>query len=44
MEEGDYPGLVATKLDTTVGKLNSANSATKGYSSFYVGLVINVPC
>jgi LysM repeat protein len=42
--EGDYPGLVATKLDTTVGKLNSANSATKGYSSFYVGLVINVPC
>ncbi len=44
VEEGDYPGLVATKLDTTVGKLNSANSATKGYSSFYVGLVINVPC
>jgi hypothetical protein len=42
--EGDYPGLVATTLDTTVGKLNSANSATKGYSSFYVGLVINVPC
>jgi LysM repeat protein len=44
IEEGDYPGLVATKLDTTVGKLNSANSATQGYSSFYVGLVINVPC
>ncbi len=44
VEEGYYPGLVATKLDTTVGKLNSANSATKGYSSFYVGLVINVPC
>ncbi|MCX6523034.1 MAG: LysM peptidoglycan-binding domain-containing protein [Actinobacteria bacterium] len=42
--EGDYPGLVATKLDTTVGKLNAANSATNGYSSFYVGLVINVPC
>jgi LysM repeat protein len=44
VEEGDYPGLVATKLDTTVGKLNSANSGTRGYSSFYVGLVINVPC
>ncbi len=44
VEEGDYPGLVATKLDTTVGKLNGANQATKGYSSFYVGLVINVPC
>ena len=44
VEEGDYPGLVATKIDTTVGKLNAANAATKGYSSFYVGLVINVPC
>lgn len=44
IEEGDYPGLVATKLDTTVGKLNAANAGTNGYSSFYVGLVINVPC
>ncbi len=42
--EGDYPGLVATKLDTTVGKLNAANQGTKGYSSFYVSLVIKVPC
>jgi LysM repeat protein len=42
--EGDYPGLVATKLDTTVGKLATANAGTSGYSSFYIGLVINVPC
>jgi LysM repeat protein len=42
--DGDYPGLVATKLDTTVAKLSAANTTTKGYSSFYVGLVINVPC
>lgn len=44
IEAGDYPGLVATKLDTTVAKLDAVNSATSGYSSFYVGLVIKVPC
>ncbi len=42
--EGDYPALVATKLDTTIDKLASANEDTRGYSSFYVGLAINVPC
>ncbi len=42
--EGDYPALVATKLDTTIDKLSSANEDTRGYSSFYVGLAINVPC
>ena len=42
--EGDYPGLVAGRLDTTVAKLASANAGTSGYSSFRVGLVINVPC
>lgn len=42
--DGDYPGLVATKLNTTVAKLSAANTTTKGYGSFYVGLVINVPC
>lgn len=42
--EGDYPVLVATKLDTTVDKLASANDDTKGYDAFYVGLTINVPC
>jgi LysM repeat protein len=42
--EGDYPGLVAGKVDTTVAKLAAANTGTKGYSSFYVGLVINIPC
>ncbi len=42
--EGDYPALVATKLDTTIDKLTSANEDTRGYSSFYVGLSINVPC
>jgi LysM repeat protein len=41
---GDYPGLVAQNLGTTVAKLAAANTQTKGYSSFYVGLVINTPC
>jgi LysM repeat protein len=40
---GDYPGAVATKFDTTVGALNIANQNTKGYSSFYAGLVIKIP-
>lgn len=42
--EGDYPGLVATKLETTIAELAAANTGTRGYSSFYVGLVINDPC
>ncbi len=42
--EGDYPLLVATRLDTTVEKLAVANEDTSGYAAFYVGLVINVPC
>jgi LysM repeat protein len=39
----DYPGGVAKKFDVTVDQLNAANAATKGYSSFYVGLVIVIP-
>ena len=41
--DGDFPGKVATKFDTTVGKLNAANANTKGYSWFYPGLVIKIP-
>jgi LysM repeat protein len=39
----DYPGGVAKKFDVTVDQLNAANAATKGYDSFYVGLVIVIP-
>ena len=42
--DGDYPVLVADKLDTTVDKLADANDDTSGYGAFYVGLTINVPC
>lgn len=42
--DGDYLGKVATKLDTTVEKLDAANADTEGYASFYVGLKINIPC
>jgi LysM repeat protein len=41
--KGDYPGGVAKKFDTTVDALNAANANTKGYSSFYEGLVIVIP-
>jgi LysM repeat protein len=41
--EGDVPIRVAEKLGTTVDALNAANAGTSGYSSFYVGLKINVP-
>ncbi|HEY0520554.1 MAG TPA: LysM peptidoglycan-binding domain-containing protein [Ilumatobacteraceae bacterium] len=40
---GDFLGKVAKKLDTTVDALNAANTSTKGYSSFYVGLKIKTP-
>ena len=42
--EGDYPTLVAGKLNTTVDALEEANADTDGYGAFYVGLTINVPC
>jgi LysM repeat protein len=35
---------VANKFDTTVAKLDAANADTRGYSSFYPGLVIKLPC
>jgi LysM repeat protein len=41
--EGDFLGKVAKKLDTTVDALNAANTTTKGYASFYVGLKIKTP-
>ena len=44
IEANDYPGLVAQKLNTTVAKLDAANTQTQGYRSFIVGVEINVPC
>jgi LysM repeat protein len=35
---------VANKFDTTVEKLDAANAGTKGYSGFYPGLIIKLPC
>jgi LysM repeat protein len=35
---------VAEKLNTTVDKLDAANASTRGYSAFYPGLVIQLPC
>jgi LysM repeat protein len=42
--ENDVPSKVADKFDVTVGALNAANANTRGYSSFYVGLKIVIPC
>lgn len=41
---GDFPSLVATKLDTTVDALAEANADTDGYGAFFIGLEIAVPC
>jgi LysM repeat protein len=41
--EGDIPGRVASNFDVSLAALNEANASTKGYSSFYVGLVIVIP-
>lgn len=35
---------VAQKFNTTVDKLDAANANTRGYSGFYAGLVIQLPC
>ncbi len=35
---------VADKFDVTVAALDAANGSTKGYSSFYAGLKIVIPC
>ena len=42
--EGDYPTLVASKLNTTVDALEEANADTDGYGAFYVGLTTNAHC
>lgn len=42
--EGDSPSVVATKLDTTVDKLNAVNADTAGYAGFILGITIQVPC
>lgn len=39
----DFEGKVASKFDVTVDALRTANAATSGYSSFYVGLEIVIP-
>lgn len=43
IQTGDYPGLVAKKFNVTVAQLDAANANTKGYKSFYPGLVIVIP-
>lgn len=43
IEEGDLPLRVADKFDVTLEALTAANSATNGYSSFFVGLTIVIP-
>jgi LysM repeat protein len=45
IEEGDTTRLkVAEKFDVTVEALDAANANTAGYSSFYPGLKIVIPC
>lgn len=45
IEEGDTTRVaVANKLDVTVDQLDAANANTSGYSGFYPGLEILVPC
>jgi LysM repeat protein len=43
IEEGDYPGKVAGKFDVSVAALDAANTSTKYYSSFAVGVKIVIP-
>ena len=40
---GDLPSTVAKKFDVTVDQLNAANTATKGYKNFVVGVKIIIP-
>ncbi len=42
--DGDLPGRVASKFDVTVAQLDAANTATKGYQNFIVGVTIVIPC
>lgn len=44
IQANDFVGRVADELDVTVEELNEANAVTPGYSSFYPGLEILVPC
>ena len=45
IEEGDTTRLkVAEKFDVTVEALDAANAGTAGYSGFYPGLKIVIPC
>jgi LysM repeat protein len=45
IEEGDTTRLkVAEKFDVTVEALDAANANTDGYSQFYPGLKIVIPC
>ena len=41
---GDLPGTVAKKYDVTVAQLDAANTGTKGYKNFIVGVKIVIPC
>ena len=39
----DLPSTVATKFDVTVAQLDAANTNTKGYKNFIVGVEIIIP-
>lgn len=40
---GDLPSTVAKKFDVTLDQLNAANTATKGYKNFVIGVKIIIP-
>lgn len=44
IQSNDYVGRVAEELDVSVEELDEVNAVTPGYSSFYPGLEILVPC
>lgn len=41
---GDSPSRVASKFGVTRAQLDAANTGTKGYRNFVVGIEINIPC
>jgi LysM repeat protein len=43
IQAGDLPGTVAKKFDITADQLAAANTATKGYQNFVVGVKIIIP-
>lgn len=44
IQDGDYPGRVASRLDLTVDQLQTANAGNPAWNSFIVGTEIWLPC